>query len=56
MGVTPDEYELPMILADSCGQLARDLKVNVNIIFSAIKNNNTGKTRGMKFVRVDIDD
>lgn len=53
--VSNDQYELPEIVADTAGDLARKLGINKNCIFSAISHSNK---KGYKCIyrKVVIDD
>lgn len=54
MAVTADKYELPVFIADTIPELARKLKVPAASIRSSICRGDTGKTRGIKFIKVII--
>lgn len=63
MEVTPDEYELPIKVANSGGELARMCGVSSDTVYSSIShyNNRKRKTckiwkRRRKFVKVVVDD
>lgn len=63
MEVTPDEYELPIKVADSGGELARMCGLSRDAIYSSIShyNNRERKTdkrrpQKRKFVSVEVDD
>ena len=55
MLVTSDKYELPLVVEDSAGLLARRLGVKPNNIMSAISKARNRKGR-CKFVKVVIED
>ena len=52
MAVTPDEFELPLIVEDSISKLAKKTGVSVSTVKSSIDRNQPGTRRGMKFVQV----
>lgn len=56
MAVTPDKLELPVYIADTPKELANRYGLTADNVLSQIANNMSGKTRGVKFVRVIIDD
>lgn len=56
MAVTPDELELPMVVADSCAELAGIFNVKTHVVYSAISHRQSGKNSGRKFVRVEVND
>lgn len=53
--VTKDEYELPIIVADSAGQLALRLGIPRNNIFTAI---NQARKKGYRcrYIKVEVDE
>lgn len=58
MCVTPDEYELPIAIADTCSELAKILSVSESAIRSAESKYRTGTYRysaKYKIVRVILD-
>jgi len=56
MAVTPDELELPMAVEKSAVMLAKRVGSTADIIYSSISHKKSGKTRGMRFVRVEVTD
>lgn len=56
MAVTADEYELPLIVSDSRKGIADYAGITTDGISSSISKNRTGKTRGFKFVKVEIEE
>lgn len=56
MATTTDKYELPLFVADSSAELSRKFGINVNTIRTNISRNLKGSVRGMKFVKVEIED
>ena len=54
MAVTPDEYELPVAVADTAAELGKKLGVSKNTIYSCISH---AKEHGYKsiYVKVVID-
>lgn len=53
--VTFDEYELPLFVADSAGELGRHVGLSANAIISAISHANK-KGFKSRYHSVDIDD
>lgn len=56
MAVTPDKYELPLAVADTVLELAQTVNRSASVIYSSITKNTSGKTKGMKFVKVELED
>ena len=56
MCVEADEYELPLIVADSAKELARKMGLSVDTVTVAAYRGHSGKTTGRKFVKVRIDE
>lgn len=56
MAVTTDKYEHPVCVVDTGAELARWLGISKDCLYSAISKGLSGKTRGYKIVKVDIDD
>lgn len=55
LAVTPDEYELPIAVADSAGSLARILKVPEYRVRNNWTNRRSGKNNGQKIIRIEIE-
>ena len=55
MEVTQDEYELPVAIADSAGQLAEMRGTTKATIFSLISHEKAGVCKS-KFKRIEIED
>lgn len=55
MAVTPDKYELPIMVEDSLDGLARKTGMKKSNIKSNIAHGYSGKKNGMKLVRVNVD-
>lgn len=53
--VSKDKYELPMIVADSAGELAKMLGVQTNTIYSGISNERAGRWPS-RYKVVEVDD
>lgn len=53
MAVTTDEYELPLAIGDTARELGKLVGVSANLIHSSISKNQTGKSRKMRFVKVE---
>lgn len=56
MAVTPDKYELPLAVCDTAKELGELFGVGKNTVQSAISNNLSGKNKGRKFVRVELEE
>lgn len=58
MKVTQDEFELPIIVADSCLALAQKCGTSVNNIHSSLSKYRHGKNRTSPYrkVRIEVDD
>lgn len=54
MAVTPDKLELPLAVGNTATELAKILKIKEDTIYTGISRNHSGKTIGMKFIKVDI--
>jgi len=55
MAVTADRYELPLFVADSPRELVLVTGYSKNIILSSIAHNQSGRMRGVKFIRISVD-
>ena len=56
IAVTPDKYELPIVIADSLKEISLKTGVNKQAISDNISKNTNGKRIGIKFVKVEIGD
>ena len=56
MAVTPDKYELPITVESTVFDLAEMYGTTPATILTSISRNKSGKRRGAKFVRVEVDD
>lgn len=56
MQVTPDEYELPMAVANSPRELSQITGFTVNQILSRISLNKSGKVKKRQFIKVEVSD
>ena len=56
MLVEADEYELPLIVAESAQELAMKCGVHVNAVYSAEWKNCNGAQKGVKYVKVRKED
>ncbi|MBU3131570.1 hypothetical protein KPL40_03825 [Clostridium gasigenes] len=56
LAVSPDKYELPMVVEDSAKKLARRLNVSSNVVSSSISKNLSGKIQGRKIIKVQIEE
>lgn len=52
LAVTADEYELPLVVADSAEELGAKFGVKANTVISAIIRGYNGRENGYKYVRV----
>ena len=55
MAVEPNELELPLAIADSAAELAKMFGTSGDAVRSAIRNGDSGRVAGRKFVKI-IDD
>ncbi len=53
MAVTTDIYELPLAIADTARELGKLVGVSANVIHSSIAKNQSGKSRKMRFVKIE---
>lgn len=53
MAVTPDEFEQPLHIAETVGELAEIYGISNNTILSSIAHKRSGKHRGAKFIRIE---
>ncbi len=56
MAVTPDEYELPIAVAESNKQLSEMIGVSSNSISSNISRGCSGRNRGFKIIKIEKGD
>lgn len=56
MQVTPDEYELPVAVANSPKELAEITGFTVNQILGRISQYKSGKIKKRQFVKVEVND
>jgi len=56
MEVSKDRYELPVVVADSCAELARRCGVKKNSIFMHVSRCRRGQIRQQRFVKVEVED
>ncbi len=54
MAVTPDEYELPIYIAETVEELAEMYHVSTNTIYSSVCKDKSGERLGRKFVKVKM--
>ncbi|MBP1926736.1 hypothetical protein J2Z76_002606 [Sedimentibacter acidaminivorans] len=54
MAVTPDKLELPLAVGNTATELAKILRIKEDTIYTGISRNYSGKTKGMKFIKIDI--
>ena len=51
-----DEYELPLMVADTAAELGRAYGLGKNAVSDAVLKGKSGKLSGRKFIKVDIND
>ena len=56
LGVTPDEYELPLFVADSLKELSKISGIDYDSIRNLISKNSSGRNKGVKFIKIIIDE
>lgn len=56
LAVTPDKYELPLMVTESASELARWLGVETCTVFTQVKTGASGKHSGRKIVKVPRED
>lgn len=56
MKVTDDVYELPVLVADSCKELAETLGISPTTISSSIKRYESGERHSSIYRRVEIEE
>lgn len=56
MAVTPDKFELPIAVESTVFDLAEMYGTTPATVLTSISRNKSGKRRGAKFVRVEVDD
>lgn len=56
MAVTSDELELPIAVETSLQMLAEKFKIDTSTILTSIRRNHSGKRRGYKFARVEVEE
>lgn len=54
LAVTPDKYELPLIVEDSSYKLAKALGIHQASISKAVMEGYSGRNKGRKIVKVEI--
>ncbi|MFI3171421.1 MAG: hypothetical protein R3Y58_03480 [Eubacteriales bacterium] len=53
MTVTPDEYELPIAVAESVTELSEILGISCNSISTALSRGLSGKKWGFKIIKIE---
>lgn len=56
IAVTPDEYEMPLIVADNLKEMSRKSGIKKDVISSAIYHESNGKRLGIKFIKIEVDE
>lgn len=54
LAVTPDKYEFPIYIEDSCTKLAKKLGIDPCTVVTSITKNEPGTISGRKIVKVEI--
>lgn len=55
MAVTTDEYELPLAVTRTLQEMAVKFNTSTCVVSQSITKNMSGKIRGAKFIKVEID-
>lgn len=55
LAVTPDEYELPLAVADTARELGNMVGINGDTVIDAVLKQRDGSLSGRKFVKVRND-
>ncbi|MBP3468076.1 MAG: hypothetical protein J6K26_00965 [Lachnospiraceae bacterium] len=56
LAVTADYLELPLYVTSNVVSLAEKFGVSVNCVQSSITHGRNGRVKGIKFIRVEIDE
>lgn len=56
MKVTNDKYELPIAVGDSAFDLAKQLGINANVIYSHMSHFKAGRTKSCPYIQVEEGD
>lgn len=56
LAVTPDEYELPIIVEESSGKLAAKLKTRPNNIIAYALRGASGCRSGYKIIKIEVEE
>lgn len=54
LAVTPDKYEFPIYIEDSCTKLSNKLGITTSALIASITRNNPGTNAGRKIIRVEV--
>lgn len=54
LAVTPDKYEFPIYIEDSCTKLANKLGITTSTVIHAVSKNKPGTTAGRKIIKVEV--
>lgn len=54
LAVTPDKFEFPIYIEDSCTKLANKLGITATTVITAVTRNKPGTTAGRKIIRVEV--
>ena len=56
MAVTADKYELPIAIEDTPGKLAERINIKQSSILTAIALKRSGRNRGIKFIKIQLEE
>ena len=56
LAVSVDEYELPLMVADTAEELGKAYGLGKNAVCDAVIKGNSGRISGRKFVKVSVSD
>lgn len=54
LAVTCDDMELPLYVTESLDELCNKFGVSKNVVLSSIAHHHSGKRRGVKFARIEV--
>lgn len=56
LAVTPDEFELPLFVADTCEEMAEHYGLDKNTVRTSVSLNLSGKQAKRKFIKVTYEE
>ena len=56
MAVTPDKYELPLAVEAYAEDIAEIFETTKKAVWSSVSSGRSGKKKGVKFVKVEVDE